>query len=525
MRLENVQNASETAQAKVFFRWLRLFSKMATGGMIQAHEGFYGKERFCLDAHKNLFVYGWGYCDTHSRIAEAAWSEYKKDRSTAERVITQHPDGGYHTMYRLKLDGHYGAFDARYGYYLIERDAPDARILDWAEVGVDENILKNKGYKHRSQPFFEYFGKEWDRALAIEPKYFQTEDDWTKAGSPKENVFGNGQYVMGTPLHDMNFQLPKGTTIERFWSSASGKFYVPAGFNSKGEEPFLPSGRFYRVTETMLNGNWVKFDPNYQLAKAYVETVPSDQNYNADVAGGKTLGQAWGRMTYEPDWKNSEFLKVSAIETDLSHQTSSPYLRPSSRVSGGSATFDFYSPYVLVSGALTGEWVGSQEDGFRIDLRTLEPKAAGLSQPDVWSPWQTLSSKPGAFLILLGKERFNGKDVSIHGTYRFQLRFSIAPNAARRSDVGLNSLKLETAFENGIMSIPRITAGKNTIHFKVADAANVKGPMEVVYRYQTNSGERQHQQMIQPRDFAGNVATYSFDAPGLTRCNSILIRY
>jgi hypothetical protein len=525
MRLENVEHASETAQAKVFFRWLRLFSKMATGGMLQAHEGFYGKERYVLDAHKNLFVYGWGYCDTHSRIAEAAWSEFKKDRSTAERVITQHHDGGYHTMYRLRLDGHYGAFDARYGYYLIDRDSPDARILDWAEVGVDENILKNKGYKNRSQPFFEYFGKEWDRALAVEPNYFQTEDDWVKAGSPKENVFGNGQYVMGTPLHDMNFQLPKGTTIERFWRSAPGKFYVPAGFESKGEEPFLPSGRFYRVTETMLNGNWVKFDPNYQLAKAYVEVVPNDQHYNSDVAGGTTIGQAWGRITYEPDWKNPEFLKVSPVETDLSHHTSSPYLRPSSLTSGGAATFDFYSPYVLVSGVLTGEWVGSQDDGFRIELRTMEPKATSLGQPDVWSPWQALSSRAGAFQVLLGKERFNGKDVSIHGTYRFQLRFSIAPNAARKSDVGLNSLKLDMSFENGIMSIPRVTAGKNAIHFKVADAASVKGPLEIVYRYQTRSGETQHRHVIQPRDFVGNVATYSFDAPDLVRCNSLLVRY
>src|SRR5262245_12238625 len=57
MRLEKVENASETAQAKVFFRWLRLFSKMATGGMLQAHEGFYGRERYVLDAHKNLFIY------------------------------------------------------------------------------------------------------------------------------------------------------------------------------------------------------------------------------------------------------------------------------------------------------------------------------------------------------------------------------------------------------------------------------------------------------------------------------------
>ncbi|MGH9425735.1 MAG: hypothetical protein ACRD2L_05440 [Terriglobia bacterium] len=75
------------------------------------------------------------------------------------------------------------------------------------------------------------------------------------------------------------------------------------------------------------------------------------------------------------------------------------------------------------------------------------------------------------------------------------------------------------------MSIPRLTAGKNTIHFKVADATSVKGPLEIVYRYQTRSGETQHRQVIQPRDFAGNVATYSFDAPGLVRCNSVLVRY
>jgi hypothetical protein len=79
--------------------------------------------------------------------------------------------------------------------------------------------------------------------------------------------------------------------------------------------------------------------------------------------------------------------------------------------------------------------------------------------------------------------------------------------------------------ENGIMSIPRITAGKNTIHFKVADAARVKSPIEIVYRYQTNSGEAEHRQVIQPRDFVADAAKYSFDAPGLIRCNSVLVRY
>ena len=132
--------------------------------MIQAYEGDYDKERYVVDTHKNMFVYGWGYCDTFSRIAEAAWRDYKRDPRAAERVITQHEDGGYHTMFRLRLDGHYGAFDARYGYYLIDRDAPDARVLDWAEVGVDENILRNKTFRNRCRPFFEIAGIEWERA-------------------------------------------------------------------------------------------------------------------------------------------------------------------------------------------------------------------------------------------------------------------------------------------------------------------------------------------------------------------------
>ena len=111
MRLEHLESAPDAAQARAFFEWLRLFSRMAVGGMIQPFEGDYGHEGYVTDAHKTLFVYGWGYCDTTSRIAEAAWKEYKKDPHAAERVCVQHADGGYHTMYRLFLKGRYAAFD------------------------------------------------------------------------------------------------------------------------------------------------------------------------------------------------------------------------------------------------------------------------------------------------------------------------------------------------------------------------------------------------------------------------------
>lgn len=523
MRLEGLEDASETARAKAFFRWLRLFNRMATGGMIQAFEGRFGEEGYVTDCHKNLFVYGWGYCDTHSRIADAAWSEYTGDPSKAERVVTQHEDGGYHTMYRLELDGHWGAFDARYGYYLIERDDPDARILDWAEVGVDQNIHGNKGFKHRSQPFFEYFGREWDRALLVSPVYYESERAWRAAGAPIECVFGNSHYRAGTRYHDMSFALPKGTTIERFWDNRANKVYVPGKRDI--EEPFLPSGRFYRVTETMLDGNWVKHDPNYEKCAAYLTTVPADQGYRKEIAGGRTIGQACGRLIYEPDLADPGLLDVSALETDLRHDTSAPHLRPARLREGGQAVFDFYSPYVLVSASLRGEWIASAGDDARVEMRTLAPKRQHEDVPDEWSPWRTIASGSPVFEVELDRQSAARGEASVHGVYRFQIRLSLGQNAERPRPVGLKSLRLEAWFENGIMSIPRIARGENTVHFKVRDASAVRGPIEVTYAYQTNEGERRHVRVLKPEDFRGNTATYRFEAPGLTRCNSLRVRY
>ena len=462
MRLESLEHASETSQAKAFFRWLRLFSRMATGGMIQAYEGDDGQEKYVTDAHKNLFVYGWGYCDTTSRIAEAAWTEFKHDPQAAERVVLQHADGGYHTMYRLRLDERYAAFDPRYGYYLIDRDSPDARILDWAEI--HGNILKNQGYRNRSAPFFEYFGVEWERAQLIQPAYYASEEAWIAAGRPRETVFGNRQYRPGTRFHDMDFQLLPGMTIERHWDNSARKFYVPVGKHTHKEEAFLPSGRFYRVTETMLDGNWPKYDPNYRKAKPYLAAVPRDEGYNRDVSGGRTIGQAWGRIVYRPDAR---------------------------RLAGG--LLDIYSPYVLVDGSAQGDT--------RIEIRTLRAKAAGEEEPDHWSGWVPVRS---------------GALSQIRGAYRFQIRST--PGA-------LQPLQLELYFENGIMSIPQIFAGKNTVRFKVRDSSTIVRPIRVTYRYQTGTGERTHTRTLESRNFRGNVATYEIDAPGLIRCNSLAIAY
>jgi hypothetical protein len=517
MRIEGLEKAPETAQGKAFFEWLRLFCRMAVGGMIHAWEGPYNQERYITDAHKTLFVYGWGFCDTCSRIGESAWKEYKADPAAAERVVVENAGGGFHTMYRLRLDGRYGAFDPRYGYYLVEEDAPGARVLDWAEVGGDENFHRNRTFAHRSRPFFEVFGTEWKRALALRPVYFESEPAWRKAGAPAESVFGNSQYRMGTAFHDMNFRLPRGTAIERFWDNTARKFYQPAAKSAQREHPFLPSGRFYRVTEKSLNGNWPKYDPNYRKAEPYLVTVPESEGYDPELAGGRTIGQAWGRIRYEPNLARADLAEITMPGSDLVHSSAAPFLRPRDLTGGGEAIFDFYSPYILVDGTLESELSGGGDA--RLEMRTLSAKIARADEPDAWSGWQAVG--PGE----LGRPRFNGSDASIHGVYRFQVRLLVAPNPNRTSPAGLNAFRLRLYFENGIMSMPQIFAGRNTIRFKLADATGVRDSIRVTYRYRTASGVRTHSKALRRSDFRENAAGYSFDAPGLLRCESVSISY
>lgn len=465
MSISGTANATETAQGKTFFEWLRLFSRMAVGGMIQSFEGTPGKETSVLDAHKQLFVYGWGFCDTTSRIAEAAWQEYKGDPRSAERVITQHEDGGYHTMYRLRMDNTYGAFDPRYGYYLIDRDAPDARVLDWAEL--NGKFESNRAYRHRSRPFFEIAGIEWERALLLHPAYFPSESAWRAAGAPKEHVFGNGQYLFGTAFHDMSFSLPPGTTITRYWDNSARKFYVPSGTHTKREWPFLPSGRFYRVAERSHNGNWPDHDPNYQRIHPYLTTIPNNEGYPPDLAGSRSIGQAYGIIEYAPGPK----------------ATVPPVL-------------DLRSPYVLVDGTI------DTPQGTTAEVRILDPKPRHAGEPDRWSDWAPLPTGKAA--------------LSVHGKYRFQVRLT---------GPGRQRVKLRAHFENGIMSIPPLFAGSNTVRLRMADAAALRRNVTVTYRYKTAAGQRQHRQVLRAGDFRANESVYQVNAPGLLRCASVAITY
>jgi len=524
-RIDGVSEGSERDKAVSLHNWLRLFNRLCegVGGMAHAFEGAYGEEGFLHDANKHLFVYGWGYCSTHALVAEALWQEYIGDPLAADRVICMHENQGYHTMHRLRMDGYFGAFDARYGYYLLEKDAPDARILDWDGVGVDENVWANMTYENRARPFVEFPQKEFDRVLWVKPKkVFESQSAWEAAGREPEVVFRDRKYKMGTKFHKMDFELLRGMTLERFWDNSAKKWYVP----KNRKDMFLSEGRFYRIGASMVGGDGEKNDPNLRYMEPYFARVPSGVGYPAYLENDLSLGQAWGRVKYQPDLSRSDLKEAFLDGAGLDTASESPFLRPANDGGEGEWILEFASPYILVDGFIRGELLGSDSDVVEVAFRSQVPKRFDLSEPDKWKPWKVLTSKPGPFRVGLDRADSAEGSSSFHGTYRYQVRFRFQ-SAAAASQVGLADFGIVSFFENGIMSIPQIFAGENTVRFKVGDAAEIQSDIYVTYTWEDRVGQPgSHTKQITPElFFKENEAVYTIDAPELWRCNSLVVSY
>ena len=188
----------------------------------------------------------------------------------------------------------------------------------------------------------------------------------------------------------------------------------------------------------------------------------------------------------------------------------------------------------MTEGFIIGELTGDRNDKLEIAFRSQVAKPNNLSDPDRWMPWDTIAARPGRFQVRLDRGDAAAGKSSLHGVYRWQLRINLAESDASLASgggeqvvAGLRSLRMLGYFENGIMSIPQIFDGRNTVRFKVEDPSLVQGEIMVTYRWQTAGGEREHNQRIVPGEmfYRDNEAVYTIDAPGLIRCNSLTISY
>ena len=274
----------------------------------------------------------------------------------------------------------------------------------------------------------------------------------------------------------------------------------------------------------MVGADGEKNDPNFKWMKPYLTRVPVNLGYPEYLEADLSLGQAWGLFTYRPNLGRGDLEEVKAEGSRLVSSPTSPYIRPAG-TEGGEWILDFYSPYILVDGVIAGEISGGKNASVEVAFRSLAPKPNSISQPDDWLPWRTLGDKPGRFSVTLTRADAAAGESSFHGTYRWQMKIRLAGGTGEQP-VGLSDLLVAAYFENGIMSIPQIFNGDNTIRFKVDDPGQVKGDIYVTHAWQTADGEKTQRQKIDREMFYQNSeAVYSIEAPGLVRCNSLVIAY
>jgi len=325
MRIENLEKATETAQGKAFFEWLRLFSRMAAGGMIQAYEGEYGSERYVLDATSSCSSTV-GLLRHDSRIAEAAWKEYKRDPRAAERVVTQHEEAA---TTRCTASAWMAS---------MARSIP-ATAITWSSETLLTRAFSTGGnspattISNATAAIAIGAGPSSNRRRRMgtsqpaAPGFFATEKSWRAAGAPREWVFGNSHYQWGRA--STTWTSPFGAEPS---SNASGITRRGSSTSPRRSyAPRVPVSRVrpvYRVTETSHGGNWPKHDPNHSRAEPYLVTVPRGEGYPEELAGGRTIGQAWGRIRYAPGLANGEVLDAIEGTSTLVHSQTPPYLRP-----------------------------------------------------------------------------------------------------------------------------------------------------------------------------------------------------
>ena len=183
----------------------------------------------------------------------------------------------------------------------------------------DSIILRNEQYANRCQPFFEYAVTERPYTMALEKEYFDSEQQWEAAGGGDNQPYASAKHRMGAALHDMGWKLPRGMKIERYWNNKAQKFHNALKTVGRPKDKVYPSGRFFRVTDKMFDSNYEKNDPNFKRMEAYLETVPQDEGYPEEMAGGRTIGQAWGSMEYVAPLSGSGYSDAVTANTGMLH--------------------------------------------------------------------------------------------------------------------------------------------------------------------------------------------------------------
>jgi hypothetical protein len=511
LRIEGKLDASDRDKALALYYWTRLFVMTSKGGN-EPYEGPYGREQYTFDMHKLMFVWGYADCGFQSAAQEAVWCTYKNDNRAARSI--RYKAAG-HVMCEVNWGGSWHAYDPLNGIFFVDSDSPTANVLSFAQIATEDALLrKNATFANRSRPFFERV-RSWDqpseRKDLLDIRGFAIDHNaWVAGGSDPHVVYGSHTEPLSRSYKDMNWRLPRGTTIERLWDSGSN-FYVPQVMATS----YSTQGKHYRqaVEWGPSTTNWNAQEDAYNFPKCEPYLKLANDPKEDYFYRMHTLFFSTGTSTYRPDLTSEAYLDGVHGTPTLVRGATAPYLRPGAAGTPQSVVFKVVNPYILADGRIIADVACGAGDAATLSIST-----------DGGANWNQVASGAGSKDVNIGKSRFNATQMSVTGKYEFLLKFECRAGT-NPSTVGLEALRIDTVFDSSLMSLPRLVAGANTLRFKVSDSKAVAAPITVTYRWKTGTADATHTREIRPSDFAGNEATYQVQAPGLTRCVSYTVEY
>ncbi len=530
LRIDGNTNASDRDKAISLYYWTRLFVMSPKAGT-EPYEGPWGaEERLEKEVHKVMFVHGAGDCDYQARALEAVWCAYKNDDYAARRISLVEP---VHSMVELEWDGTWHGFDMLNGVFFIEEDAPNANVLSFAQsVHSEDLLMANENFTWRSRPFFERVrswegeDSEWWLHLALK-KFHTTIWDWENAGKQPLELYASHSMPSLYPLHQMDWQLPRGTAVVRHWKRGP-IFYQPQTYAAQ----FGSLGRHYRQATGwggMSHWNLDEDRYNFPRVAPYVERC-SDETDNYFFGQDTYYMTSTGTITWDGDlW--SDAWKDAVVGTPgLKRADSPPYLRPESNGTIKSVIFQVNSPYIMADAQLDALVTKGPGDTARFLLST-----------DMGATWDLLSSHGGKIHLNIGKSRFDGTQQAVSGVYQYFIKFECKGGARAgaesgdtdTSTVGLNRISLQTWIDGSMNALPRLMDGENTVRVSVSSISGPDNPqvplapLQVEYGWKNETGQAHtYQKNIQPSELAGDgEATFTIQAPGLTRNNFYSFSY
>ncbi len=417
-RIEKAATGEQKTLA--LYKWVRLQQHWGE----QCHDGTAGKTLVECDAIKKLNIYPYGECSDFGVTAAAL--------GHAGGLNTQEAHVPGHTQ----LEAFYKDADGKERWHRLDPfwgvviyDKTGSHIASWEEIQADP--LSALEPSKTVQPWGD---KVTDRKRFAE-----------KAACQPERRVRPSRYTMDKPLF-------AGETYILSWERLGGIAFYNAN----------PAARDKMTSWGLQRYQYAKGDPEklafgHEVLRPFIEKVDDQLQVH----------EAHGTLFFKP-LVNARFAdSVYRPAVNVVVGANGRSLRPGKAGVPAELVYLVQTPYVIANGAIAGNFRTGADDSIRVCVAKAQWREQDYTFDQVVpaSPeWKVVWQSKGEGQQVM---RLREADLQLRGEYKFLVKVEMTA-ATDTSTVDMDVLGFVVRFQEGIMALPRLMPGKNTIHVTAA---------------------------------------------------------